>query len=327
MSEQEDLDYYIMFPSFPPSAKYPTLTTGGQNQREEFVFVYKEDKLPVVVLLGWAGCQDRYLAKYSAIYEEKSCITLRYTAPVECLFWRRDKMPYIGKRLIQVIMDKSLDQHPIFFHVFSNGGAFLYQHVSLAMQQANTPLKVKGVIFDSAPGERRLTALFKAISAIIGGHPLTNIPMSFFITIFLSVLWLFEVIAHAFGRGYPVQTNPIALAEESNSWPQLFLYSNADTLIPASDVEKFASRRAERGVRVQLVLFTNSPHVKHYTTYRDVYVNTVCSFIYECLTSPNFESLEPSQEHTEENSPLKYNALPGLTKRVVLPHEATKQLN
>lgn len=27
-------------------------------------------------------------------------------------------------------------------------------------------LQVKGVIFDSAPGERRLTALFKAISAI-----------------------------------------------------------------------------------------------------------------------------------------------------------------
>ncbi|XP_053989884.1 transmembrane protein 53 [Hylaeus volcanicus] len=198
MSDQEDLDYYIMFPSFPPYPKDPTLTTGGQDQREEFVFVYEEDKRPVVVLLGWAGCQDRYLAKYSAIYEEKSCITLRYTAPVECLFWRRDKLPYIGKRLIQVIIDKSLDQHPIFFHVFSNGGAFLYQHVSLAMQQSNTPLKVKGVIFDSAPGERRLTTLFKAVSVIIGGHPLMNIPMSFFITIFLYVLWFLEVRAWYF---------------------------------------------------------------------------------------------------------------------------------
>lgn len=49
------------------------------------------------------------------------------------------------------------------------------------------------MIFDSAPGERRLTALFKAISAIIGGHPITNIPMSFFITIFLSILWFLEV--------------------------------------------------------------------------------------------------------------------------------------
>lgn len=71
-----------------------------------------------------------------------SCITLRYTAPVECLFWRRDRMPNIGKRLVQVIAERSLDEHPIFFHVFSNGGAFLYQHVSLAIQQSNNPIKV-----------------------------------------------------------------------------------------------------------------------------------------------------------------------------------------
>ncbi|XP_070155637.1 transmembrane protein 53 [Polyergus mexicanus] len=325
MSDQEDLDYYIMFPSFPPSPKDPTLTATGQDQREEFVFVYEEDKRPVVILLGWAGCQDRYLAKYSAIYEEKSCITLRYTAPVECLFWRRDKMPYIGKRLLQVITDKRLNEHPIFFHVFSNGGAFLYQHVSLAMQKANTLFKIKGVIFDSAPGERRITALFKAISAIIGGHPLTNLPMSFVITFFLSVLWFFEVIAQAFSRS-SIPTNPIALAEEAYSWPQLFLYSNSDTLIPASDVEKFASRRAERGVNVQLVLFTNSPHVKHYATYRDVYINTVCSFIHECLTSPS-PSRSLMDVRDDDRGSQSYDAVPGLTKRVVLPHEATKQQN
>lgn len=71
MSDQEDLDYYIMFPTFPPSPKDATFTASGKDQREEFVFVYEEDKRPVVILLGWAGCQDRYLAKYSAIYEDK----------------------------------------------------------------------------------------------------------------------------------------------------------------------------------------------------------------------------------------------------------------
>lgn len=90
------------------------------------------------------------------------------------------------------------------------------------------------------------------------------------------------------------------------------------------DVEKFASRRAERGVRVQLVLFTNSPHVKHYATYRDAYVNTVCSFIHECLMSPNSECLELSQNHSIENNSQNYVSMPSLTKRVVLPHEATK---
>lgn len=71
-----------------------------------------------------------------------SCITLRYTAPVDCLFLRRDKMPYIGKRLVQVLLDKSLGEHPIFFHIFSNGGAFLYEYVSVAMQQAGSPFQV-----------------------------------------------------------------------------------------------------------------------------------------------------------------------------------------
>ncbi|XP_018359470.1 PREDICTED: LOW QUALITY PROTEIN: transmembrane protein 53 [Trachymyrmex cornetzi] len=355
MSEQEDLDYYIMFPSFPPSPKDQTLTAGGQNQREEFVFVYEEDKRPVVILLGWAGCQDRYLAKYSSIYEDKSCITLRYTAPVEYLFWRRDKMPYIGKRLLQVITDERLDEHPIFFHVFSNGGAFLYQHISLAMQRANTPFKVRGVIFDSAPGERRLTALFKAISAIIGGNPSrtcrchsssrSSSPYSgssraaYHImsidriiselyrrcTVYMSI-YDRQVIAQAFSRT-PIPTNPIALAEEAYSWPQLFLYSNSDTLIPASDVEKFASRRAERGVRVQLVLFTNSPHVKHYTTYRDVYVNTVCSFIHECLISPSPSRSLLTVDRGDDRGSQSYDAPPDLTKRVVLPHEAGKQQN
>ncbi|CAK9805334.1 Transmembrane protein 53 [Anthophora plagiata] len=313
MRDEEDLDCNIVCPSFPSS---PTLNNDdkGYYKLNQLKELYKKHEQPVIVLLGWAGCQDKYLAKYSAIYEEKCCITLRYTAPVKCLFWQRDKLPNIGKRLIKVIKNKNLDQHPIFFHVFSNGGAFLYQHVSLAMQKDYTPLKVKGVIFDSAPGERRLTALFKAISAIIGGHPLMNIPMSLLITIFLSILWLLEVIAHALGREYPVQTNPFALVEESYSWPQLFLYSNADTLIPASDVEKFASRRAERGVWVQLVLFTNSPHVKHYATYRDVYANTVFDFIIDCFSNT-------------ENEKTKQTAVPRLSTRVVLPHEATSKPN
>lgn len=78
MSDQEELDYYIMFPPFPPSSRdTPPSASGRDDQREEFVFVYEEDKRPVVVLLGWAGCQDRYLAKYSAIYEEK-----RYGLPI-----------------------------------------------------------------------------------------------------------------------------------------------------------------------------------------------------------------------------------------------------
>lgn len=81
---------------------------------------------------------------------------------MECLFWRRDKMPYIGRRLLKVITDKQLDEHPIIFHIFSNGGAILYQHVSLAMQQANTPLKVKKDGLPPPPFSPPLSSLTRA---------------------------------------------------------------------------------------------------------------------------------------------------------------------
>ncbi|XP_015122912.1 transmembrane protein 53 [Diachasma alloeum] len=313
-----DFDFHLVLPSLQPVSL--------NDQRDDFVFVYEDDKRPVVILLGWAGCQDKYLAKYSAIYEERSCITMRCTAPVEFLLWRRDKIPVIGRQLLQVIFDRSLDQHPIFFHVFSNGGAILYQQISRTMQEMRNQINVKGVIFDSSPGERRVSSLFRAASAIVGGHPVTNLPMSLFITIFLSVFWLYEILTRAWGRGKRASTNPFELTEEPHSWPQLFLYSNADTLIPAIDVEKFGSRRAERGVRVQLVLFTDAPHVKLYAVYPDVYVNTVCTFIHECIMdTKNQLNSHDSIEDEEDGIQLKFqDTISGLMKRVVMPQEASQ---
>lgn len=93
------------------------------------------------------------------------------------------------------------------------------------------------------------------------------------------------------------------------------------------DIERFAKRRAERGVQVQLVLFTDSPHVKHYATYPDVYVNTVCGFINECLISPSTSrDLISSLDSNDDCGIQSYDTPhPGLIKRVVLPREVTKQ--
>ncbi|KAJ8680364.1 hypothetical protein QAD02_016151 [Eretmocerus hayati] len=284
---------------------------------EDFVFVFQERSRPLVVLLGWAGCNDKYLAKYSAIYESRGCITLRCTAPVEYLFWRREHLPRISRRLIQAIQEICSDEHPVFFHIFSNGGAIFYQHISYVMQKMESPLKVKGIIFDSSPGERRLTSLYGAISTIIGGHPVTNVPISIVLTFFLSLIWLIEIIAQVIGKENTIKTDPIALVEEPYTWPQIFLYSNTDTLIQFGDVERFANRRAERGVRTQLVMFTGSPHVKHFTMYPTVYVRTVCSFVNDCLSNA------PSSNSGSEDEPdLRPTALLHLTKKIIQPEEA-----
>ena len=56
-----DIDYRVTFPS--------------NNLLEENCVEYgpsvNEKKEPVVILLGWAGCKDHHLAKYSSIYEKR----------------------------------------------------------------------------------------------------------------------------------------------------------------------------------------------------------------------------------------------------------------
>lgn len=69
-------------------------------------------------------------------------ITVRYTAPVENIFWKRDAMKPIGQKIVKLLYDMNFDANPIILHVFSNGGAYLYQHIDLAMKEFQTPLDV-----------------------------------------------------------------------------------------------------------------------------------------------------------------------------------------
>lgn len=63
----------------------------------------------------------------------------------------------IARKLLALLKDMSLDDHPVFFHMFSNNGSVLYYYITQAMEEDVAPnLMVKGCIFDSTPSPRRL---------------------------------------------------------------------------------------------------------------------------------------------------------------------------
>ena len=59
---EDDFDYHITFPS-PVS---PDIKDDEPDEQ-----INTEEKNPTVILLGWSGCKDKHLAKYSTIYDEK----------------------------------------------------------------------------------------------------------------------------------------------------------------------------------------------------------------------------------------------------------------
>ncbi|XP_018336563.1 transmembrane protein 53-A isoform X2 [Agrilus planipennis] len=254
MADPDNLEYYIKFPN-------PNFNYNQHNNDSDFVFVVDEDKIPVILLFGWAGCEDKYLSKYSQIYEEKGLITIRYTAPIKCLFWKRYRMIAIADKILKLLLDLNFESHPVIVHCFSNGGAFLYHNFSLASEKSTQQIQIKGVIFDSAPGKRRILSLYKAISAILGGNIFYNFSISVFMTMFLSVIWMYEVW--------------LSLDKSYNGSLSLYNW--------LQDIEYFAEYRKNKGVEVSTLCFEKSPHVKHYSCHREEYVNSVCSFINKCL--------------------------------------------
>lgn len=68
-----ELDYDITFPT--PTAGDVFDDDDDADLLQDFV-VTGEVVEPVVILIGWAGCKDQYLAKYSKIYEQNRCVTL-----------------------------------------------------------------------------------------------------------------------------------------------------------------------------------------------------------------------------------------------------------
>lgn len=69
LPRQDSLEYFIKFP--PPLSAVSNALLPDDCSECDFNFASEENSTPIVLLLGWAGCQDRYLMKYSKIYEDR----------------------------------------------------------------------------------------------------------------------------------------------------------------------------------------------------------------------------------------------------------------
>ncbi|KAF5290052.1 hypothetical protein FQA39_LY14833 [Lamprigera yunnana] len=258
MVEEDHLEYYIKF----PAAK---------------VELENEKKTPIAILFGWAGCKDKHLCKYSQIYESEGFITLRYSAPLKFVLWQQYRLKPIGERLAQLLQDMNFENHPILIHCFSNGGATILYNFLVALR--GKPFDLKGVIFDSSPGQHRILNLYRAIATIIGGNLLYNFSLSLLITLVVVILWQAKIIKCYFTNDNDQSNSLQYLHTESNKCPQYFIYSKADKLIYYKDVEEFMRVRKNMGVDVTYLKLEESPHLKHYMFYKKEYLDGINNFL------------------------------------------------
>ncbi|NXH50824.1 TM53B protein, partial [Dicaeum eximium] len=240
---------------------------------------------PVVILLGWAGCRDRYLAKYSAIYSQKGCTVIRYTAPWRMIFFSETfgirSLQTPARQLLELLFDCRVENRPVLFHVFSNGGAMLYRYVIEALHAHNTfkNLRVAGTIFDSAPGRRNLRGGLRALATVLVSM---NVLLKYFLLLaFASAAVVLRILLYPLTR-FLHESHYDALLNAPSRWPELYLYSQADDIIKASEVQLMASARQQLGVPVKAVDFSDSAHVGHMRAYPTYYCSLCTTFLSDC---------------------------------------------
>lgn len=268
--DEDDLEYHITFPS-------PGLETTDDSE---------EDKETVVLILGWAGSIDKHLAKYSLLYEQKGCITIRCSISMEQILFKTNGARKVAEKLLELLSDLSLDLNPVMIHLFSNGGGGVYRQISQLVHQSNPPLlDIRGCVLDSAPSKVSIfTAVRASFRAIQVKLTWLRYPIAAFVFLVMSTVYLYNFIATLLGLSTTQRHSYYrAMKEDKARCPQLYLFSKADDLVPHKDVQEMVDYRKSKGIDVESICWDDSPHVQHLRVHREAYIAAVYNFLNKCL--------------------------------------------
>lgn len=79
---EDSLEYFIKF----PASQTFLHQHATENYAESDKIINEDVNVPIILLFGWAGCQDRYLTKYSKIYEDQGFVMFDSKKKKLCIF-------------------------------------------------------------------------------------------------------------------------------------------------------------------------------------------------------------------------------------------------
>ena len=240
---------------------------------------------PIVAILGWNSAQDKHLAKYSEIFENKGFDTIRISANPFNTFLRLNRVKDVSLKLLDILVEMKPDQYrPIILYSLSMGGFNVYYFINQAISTLGhhhfNSIQVVGCIFDSCPHFPGLQSVKGVQSTIIETIP--NPLLKGLVWVGLGVVGppVF-LLSSNIKRLIPGTINtPIGC-------PELFLYSNADHLVPEQNVVTFMEAHKKIGVKVFSKLWEGSGHVQHHKNYPEEYLHEVNTFTDYCLKQHN----------------------------------------
>lgn len=149
-------------------------------------------------------------------------------------------------------------------------------------------VRVRGCVFDSCPGYRRLGSAARAyMSTIKTYNVLVRYFLALLLVIYLTIFRAVDTVVSLFKKKDAVHKFYEAMKHDKARWPQLYLYSKNDEIIPYGDIEEVLAHRRSLGILVYSVCWDDSAHVAHLRAHPTAYIQQCTYFIDMCLSVQN----------------------------------------
>jgi hypothetical protein len=265
----------------------PSIYLENVNKNDKFYSILY-DKIPVILLFGWAGARDSHLKKYQSIYKNLGYHTIRFSPSDKLTFIQTSKQKPYAYELLDLMKDK-VSKNQMLIHMFSNAGLFiLYQHILNEINDNRNEKynffrkNHKGFIIDSAIGS--LVAPHKLLSGVAGllQSQIKFSPLRYLIAAYLVVYWqVYDYLykdSHYFAKAFNTALH------DNITVPTLNFYSTEDKLISPEKIAKFFETRKKLypDMHLKTVVYNDAEHVLLYAKHPEDYLKHILDHLNYC---------------------------------------------
>lgn len=231
----------------------------------------------------------------------QGCVTVRYTAPLKTVFISESfgykELSGTARKLLEILYDYEVENSPIFFHIFSNGGFMLYRYVVELLYSDShfSSLCVIGAVVDSAPGSGNVRGALRALTATLGPS-VSPVLKYLLLGLFAVTVFLLRIVLYPMTK-YIHKNHYDAVRERPPAWPHLCLFSKADQVIRHKDVAVFVDALKQKGTPVDCFDFVSSAHVSHLRAFPEQYTQMCGDFLITCMK----DGAETKKRHQVQN--------------------------
>ena len=221
---------------------------------------------PLILVFSWNAAADKHIAKYTDTYHKlfPTARILLVKSFTRDAFRKRSAYTPLLIPAMDVVKTHTSTGGHVLVHSFSNGGGNQLNEFAKAWKKREgSILPVRAQLLDSSPGEGSWRRSHAAI--------LESLPRTWLWRLFGSIaLHLLLFVIFAFNTLTGRENRMLVMCRELNDpvvfdvrVPRVYLYSRADLMVTADEVEEHADKAEAQGWTVKRVRFEKSPHAGH----------------------------------------------------------------